>query len=83
MSRGKMYKGASFSEEYDLEFDGNDLIKERVLRNDFSKMYTLKDISRWVEYGIRNGLVKRSAKKEDVEMIMKWIELLNKKKVDL
>ena len=61
-----------------IDFESDDLLRERVLRNDFKKIYSLKDISKWVEYGIRNGVVKRSSKKEDVELLMKWIDLLGK-----
>lgn len=77
----KGYK--NFEEIYDLEFDSDKTIHERVLRNDFSKLYTLKDVSQWIEYGIRHGLVRKSPKKEDVEMMMKWIDLLGKKKIDI
>ena len=71
-------KGMSFEELGAIEFDKDDLIKERVLKNDFKKIYTLRDISKWVEYGFRNGMIKKGDKREDVEMVIKWIDLLGK-----
>lgn len=67
-----------FEEEGVIDYDSDELIRERVLRSDYSKVYTLKDISKWVEYGLRNGLIKKGGEKEDVEMILKWIDLLGK-----
>ena len=58
----------------------NDLIKERVIKSDFKKVYSLEELSKWIEYGINKGVIKKSGKKEDVELLMKWIELLDKKK---
>ena len=63
----------NFEEIGVIDFEKDDIIKERVLRNDFSKVYTLKDISKWVEYGLKNGLIKKGGEKKDVEMILKWI----------
>lgn len=77
----RRFKGSDFEEEVIdnvIDFESDDIIRERVLRNDFKKIYSLKDISKWVEYGIRNGVVKRSSEKEDVELLMKWIDLLGK-----
>jgi|TARA_B110000444_G_C18606528_1_gene485590 hypothetical protein len=68
----------NFEEIGVIDFEKDDIIKERVLRNDFSKVYTLKDISKWVEYGLKNGLIKKGGEKKDVEMILKWIDLLGK-----
>ena len=58
----------------------NKLIKERVIKNDFKKVYSLEEISKWIEYGINKGIIKRSSKKEDVELLLKWVELLDKNK---
>jgi hypothetical protein len=58
----------------------NKLIKERVIKNDFKKVYSLEEISKWIEYGINKGIIKKSNKKEDVELLLKWIELLDKNK---
>ena len=68
----------SFEEIGVIEFDKDELIRERVLRSDFKKIYTLRDISRWVEYGLKNGMIKKGGDKEDVEMIIKWVDLLGK-----
>ena len=68
----------NFEEIGVIDFEKDDIIKERVLRNDFIKVYTLKDISKWVEYGLKNGLIKKGGEKKDVEMILKWIDLLGK-----
>jgi len=74
----KNRKGLSFEEIGAIEFDKDDLIKERVLKNDFSKVYTLRDISKWVEYGFKNKMIRRGDKKEDIELVIKWIDLLGK-----
>ena len=58
----------------------NKLIKERVIKNDFKKVYSLEELSKWIEYGINKGVIKKSSKKEDVELLLKWIELLDKNK---
>ena len=58
----------------------NNLIRERVIKNDFRKVYSLEELSKWIEYGINKGVIKKSGKKEDVELLMRWIELLDKKK---
>ena len=60
----------NFEEIGVIDFEKDDIIKERVLRNDFSKVYTLKDISKWVEYGLKNGLIKKGGEKKDVEMMV-------------
>ena len=74
----KNRKGLSFEEIGAIEFDKDDLIKERVLKNDFSKVYTLRDISKWVEYGFKNKMIRRGDNKEDIELVIKWIDLLGK-----
>ena len=58
----------------------NNLIRERVVKNDFKKVYSLEEISKWIEYGINKGVIKNSGKKEDVELLLKWIELLDRNK---
>lgn len=81
--RTRRFVDSDFEEMYELDFDSDDILHERVLRNDYTQMYSLNDISKWVEYGVRKGVIKKSREKEDVELIMKWIDLLNKKKVAL
>ena len=58
----------------------NNVRSERVIKNDFKKVYSLEEISKWIEYGINKGVIKKSGKKEDVELLLKWIELLDKNK---
>ena len=80
--RSRRFRGSDYEEigvnDGVISWESEDMLRERVLRNDFKKIYSLSDISKWVEYGIRNGVVKRSSKKEDIEMLMKWIDLLGK-----
>jgi len=61
-----------------IKWDSDEVLRERVLKSDYKKIYSLDDISKWVDYGIRNGVVKKGSNKEDVEMIIKWIDLLGK-----
>tara|TARA_B110000483_G_C18099980_1_gene505430 strand:- start:336 stop:605 length:270 start_codon:yes stop_codon:yes gene_type:complete len=78
----RRFRGMDFEEMDDenvgIKWESEAMLRERVLRNDFKKIYSLSDISKWVEYGIKNGLVKRSSKREDIELLMKWIDLLGK-----
>tara|TARA_B110000483_G_C17930495_1_gene440601 strand:- start:384 stop:641 length:258 start_codon:yes stop_codon:yes gene_type:complete len=76
--RSRRFKGSDFEEMISLDFDNDSLIRERVMGNDYKTIYTLKDVSKWIEYGIRNGLVIKSTKKEDIESMMKWVDLLGK-----
>lgn len=74
----KNRKGMSCEEIGAIEFDKDELIRERVLKNDYSKVYTLRDISKWLEYGFKNKMIRRGNKKEDIELVIKWIDLLGK-----
>ena len=38
----------------------NNLIRERVIKNDFRKVYSLEELSKWIEYGINKGIIKKS-----------------------
>lgn len=58
-------------------------IKERKLYPNANRKYTLNDISRWVKYGISIGVIKKSSDKEDIEMIMKWIDMLDKGNINV
>ena len=49
-------KKNSFKEDYKIDFESDEIILERVLNGDFKKVYTLKDISKWVEYGLKNNI---------------------------
>ena len=57
-------------------------LRERKLYSS-NRVYNLNDISRWVKYGLELGVIKRSSEKEDVEMIMKWIDMLGDKKFNV
>lgn len=58
-------------------------ITERKLYPSTNRKYTLNDISNWVKYGLKLGVIKRSGEKEDVEMIMKWIDMLDKGNINV
>lgn len=51
-------------------------LDERNLLKKVERKYSLRDISKWLEYGFNIGVIKKSSEKEDVEMIMKWIDKL-------
>jgi hypothetical protein len=76
-------KKNSFKEDYKIDFESDEIILERVLNGDFKKVYTLKDISKWVEYGLKNNMISKGNKKEDVDNIMKWIDLLGRKHIQI
>lgn len=58
-------------------------VEERVLNNNVKKMYNLNDIGRWLDYGFKLGVVKKSNKKEDLLMLYKWVELLGNKNIEV
>lgn len=58
-------------------------ISERKLYPSSQRKYTLNDISKWMKYGIQLGVIKRSREKEDLEMIMKWIDMLDKGNINI
>ena len=58
-------------------------ITERQLYPKANRKYTLNDISNWVKYGLKLGVIKRGGEKEDVEMIMKWIDMLDKGNINV
>lgn len=58
-------------------------LDERVIDNNVKKLYTLSDIGKWLNYGYKNGVIKRSNKKEDIEMLYKWIDLLGNKNIEV
>lgn len=59
------------------------ILKERQLYGKSGRVYNLNDISKWVKYGIQLGVIKRSGEKEDIEMIMKWIDMLDNGKFNV
>ena len=58
-------------------------IEERVINNSVKKLYNLSDIGKWLNYGFKIGVIKRSNKKEDLEMLYRWIEILGNKNIDV
>ena len=73
-----------FINEYKEIYMRKKIVKERQLYNRGSgRVYNLNDISRWVKYGIELGIIKRSGEKEDIEMIMKWIDMLDNSKFNV
>ena len=58
-------------------------VTERKLYPSTQRKYTLNDLSKWVKYGIHLGVIKRSGEKEDLEMIMKWIDMLERGNINL
>ena len=58
-------------------------LDERVINNNVKKLYTLTDIGKWLNYGYKNGVIKRSNKKEDIEMLYKWVDLLGNKNIEV
>ena len=37
-----------------------ELIKERVLKGDYRKVYSLEEIWKWIEWGLKKGIINRS-----------------------
>lgn len=66
-----------------IRFSTDEVIQERVLKNDYTKLYTLEDLTKWIDWGLRKNIIKKSNEKEDIELLMKWIDLLGKKSFDL
>ena len=55
-----------------------ELIKERVLKGDYRKVYSLEEIWKWIEWGLKKGIINRSADEKNIENVMKWIDLLGR-----
>ena len=64
-------------------FSTDKVIEERVLKQDYRKLYTFEDLTKWIEWGLRKNIIQKSNKKEDIELLMKWIDLLGRKSFDL
>jgi hypothetical protein len=58
-------------------------VNERKLYPQSKRVYTLNDLSKWIKYGIQLGVIKRSGEKEDLEMIIKWIDMLDKGNINV
>ena len=66
-----------------IKYSSDKEIRERVLKNDYSKVYTLSDISKWIEYGLRKGIIQKGNSKDNVELMVKWIDILGKGKKNI
>ena len=58
-------------------------VNERRLYPQSKRVYTLNDLSKWIKYGIQLGVIKRRGEKEDLEMIIKWIDMLDKGNINV
>ena len=58
-------------------------VNETRLYPQSKRVYTLNDLSKWIKYGIQLGVIKRSGEKEDLEMIIKWIDMLDKGNINV
>nr|WP_314865666.1 hypothetical protein [uncultured Flavobacterium sp.] len=58
-------------------------VEESILNNKVKKLYNLKDISKWLNYGFNIGVIKKSNKKEDIELLYKWIDILGNKNIEV
>ena len=58
-------------------------VEERVMNNNVKKLYNLSDVGKWLNYGLKIGVIKKSSKKEDLEMLYKWVELLGNKNIEV
>ena len=54
------------------------LIRERVMKSDYRKVYSLEEIWKWIMWGLKKGIIKRDNDKDNIENIMKWIDLLGR-----
>jgi len=53
-------------------------IKERVIKGEYRKVYNLEEIWKWIMWGLKKGIIKRDNDKDNIENIMKWIDLLGR-----
>jgi hypothetical protein len=54
------------------------LIRERVMKSDYRKVYSLEEIWKWIEWGLKKGVIKRTNDEKNIENVMRWIDLLGK-----
>ena len=54
------------------------LIRERVMKSDYKKVYSLEEIWKWIEWGLKKGIIKRTNDEKNIENVMRWIDLLGK-----
>ena len=61
-----------------IDMNYEKLIKERVLKGDYRKVYSLEEIWKWIEWGLKKGIINRSSDDKNIENVMKWIDLLGR-----
>ena len=49
------------------------LIRERVLKGDFRKVYTLEEIWKWIQWGLKKGIINKSSDEKNIENVMKGL----------
>ena len=54
------------------------LIRERVMKSDYRKVYSLEEIWKWIEWGLKKGIINRTNDEKNIENVMRWIDLLGK-----
>jgi hypothetical protein len=54
-------------------------LTEIVMNKEFKKVYSIKELNKWILYGVRNGYINKDKKDE----IIKWVKLLNDKIIQL
>lgn len=59
----------------------------KILMKDYMggvrRKYTLDDVTKWINYGLKLGVIERSNSKENVDAIMKWIDLLDNNNINV
>ena len=48
------------------------------MKGDYKKVYSLEEIWKWIMWGLKKGIIKRDNDKDNIENIMKWIDLLGR-----
>ena len=59
-------------------FPNQIMIRERVMKSDYRKVYSLEEIWKWIEWGLKKGIIKRTNDEKNIENVMRWIDLLGK-----
>jgi hypothetical protein len=50
---------------------------------DVKRKYTLNELTKWINYGLRLGVIRRSNDKENVDAVLKWIDLLDNNNINV
>jgi hypothetical protein len=43
------------------------LIRERVMKSDYRKVYSLEEIWKWIEWGLEKGIINRANDEKNIE----------------